>query len=255
MRKIVIVGAGKVGSALAPAISSVENVELSIYNRSYPKAESLAQNVGAKCIQKLDDIEGCDLCILAISDDSIEEVSKNISRILPNIPIAHTAGSRDVHSIHSDGAKGIFYPLDSFGYAWDEEMFETPILIDSDNEELLGYLSDLASEISDQVHHMSFKDRQHIHLAAVWVNNFTNACISNGLSFLNKEDIDPGVLQKLISTTFLKISEKGAESSQTGPAIRGDQKTMDNHIALMDNEIDKETYRSLSQMIINNTKK
>lgn len=252
MDKILVVGIGKVGKALSRALATLEQIELTLFNRDSGKAIELAEELHVNHIKKLSDGQDYDLCILSVTDDAIKEVSGEISKIHPGLPIVHTAGSQPINIIQSNASRGLFYPLDSFGYSWEEEMIDTPLLIDGDNDELIDKLEGLAEQISDHVHRMDFEQRKYIHLAAVWVNNFSNACVDKGLQILNQRGVDSDILNKLISTTFLKITEQGAHNSQTGPAIRGDQSTMNQHLSLMQDEKDKNLYQLLSQMINSN---
>ena len=48
-----------------------------------------------------------------------------------------------------------------------------------------------------------------------------------------QEKLDPALLDPLLEETFKKIKTMGTVEGRTGPAIRGDQETMNKHIELL----------------------
>jgi hypothetical protein len=70
-------------------------------------------------------------------------------------------------------------------------------------------------------------------------------------SISESNDLDFGLLQPLIVETITKSLEIGPEFSQTGPAIRKDLQTLDNHLEFLanDEEVQK-IYRIITQHII-----
>lgn len=251
---IALVGIGKVGSALAKAFARVEDVELLLISRDISNVLPLAEELNAEAATQISSIPSPDLFIICVPDDAISNVSKIIFQEHPQSSQAHVSGSRhwDILSGPKDRL-GVFYPLDSFGYHLDDELYDTPILIDGCSDEYINELTDLAYEVSDSIYHLDFDQRQYVHLAAVWLNNFSNALAHKAHGILNKGNAPVDVLDKLTQTTFVKIREMGPKNSQTGPAMREDSKTMDKHLKLM-NGADQELYRVLSQLIQNNRK-
>ena len=58
------------------------------------------------------------------------------------------------------------------------------------------------------------------------------------------------ILQPLIKETASKVAHLSPEKSQTGPAIRNDQKTIKNHLNLLDSNQQK-IYKILTKSIQN----
>ena len=93
------------------------------------------------------------------------------------------------------------------------------------------------------------EQRKILHIAAVFVCNFANhlyqignhLCEANGISF--------NLLKPLIIETANKINDLSPKEAQTGPAIRGDVKTMQQHVALLENNDMKNLYLLMSKMI------
>ena len=71
------------------------------------------------------------------------------------------------------------------------------------------------------------------HLAATLVNNFTNYLFAMAESFCKKENISFAVLQPLMEETVIRLRNISPAATQTGPAIRNDQNTIQKHRELL----------------------
>ena len=76
--------------------------------------------------------------------------------------------------------------------------------------------------------------RLRIHLAAVIVNNFTNHLYALAEQFCLKEEIAFDLLRPLIEETAFGISRMAPNEAQTGPAIRHDNTTIEQHLKLLE---------------------
>jgi Domain of unknown function (DUF2520) len=88
-------------------------------------------------------------------------------------------------------------------------------------------------------------------LAAVFANNFSNACYNMAATLLMKNKVDFKILLPLIDQTALKTHFSTPQQLQTGPARRNDQKVIKEHLTLL-NE-DKElanVYKQISKYIV-----
>jgi predicted short-subunit dehydrogenase-like oxidoreductase (DUF2520 family) len=65
----------------------------------------------------------------------------------------------------------------------------------------------------------------------------------------DKSKIDFNILKPLISETVNKIYKLDPKEAQTGPAIRGDNKTINKHLASLENEKHKELYKLITDLI------
>ena len=107
-----------------------------------------------------------------------------------------------------------------------------------------------ASLISLNVSISNSIERKKMHLAAVFVNNF-----SNHLAFLAKEYLDENnlkweYLKPLMIETVNKLSEVSPYEAQTGPSRRNDTKVIESHLKELSGTT-KEIYQVLSTSIIN----
>jgi len=94
-------------------------------------------------------------------------------------------------------------------------------------------LENLAKSIGGKVYFIDTEHRRMLHLAAVFVCNFTNHMLTMGQEVALKAGFPFEALVPLINETILKAMDIGPENSQTGPAVRNDQNTIEKHLELL----------------------
>lgn len=251
--KIAIIGFGKLGYHLSKVFVEGGFEITFIYNRSSFQYPEFITHHKIPVIHDLS-ITGeadVDLCLLAISDDHISEVSDNLPQNLhEKAIIAHTSGIHGPEVLNEKiQKKAVFYPLNSFSPDADINWKETPIFITGSQDEESALVA-LANRISEKVYAVDTRQKQVIHTTAVFVNNFPNALFRMAVRILRDHDMDLEPLQPLIKTTFEKIRAMPPEESQTGPAIRGDMETIEKHLQLLDSyPFEKQVYQLLSHYI------
>lgn len=245
--KVLIIGSGLVGTALARAFSMTSDIDVFLYNRTAEAARKIANELTIDHVKELAQTPEVDLVILAVSDLSIQEI------ILPDqlmrAMIVHTSGAQSIQLLEKHPRHGLFYPLDSFGYEGDHLLKDTPILIDANSSTDLKFIRGIASKLSGSVYHIQESDRQNVHLAAVFTNNFVNALLNVSHEIITNNKIPEDILNKLLATTVLKAQQIGPQQSQTGPARRGDLNTIKAHLALLKDDRLQQIYRELSKLI------
>ena len=103
---------------------------------------------------------------------------------------------------------------------------------------------------SDNVNAVDESQRQTLHLAAVFANNFTNHIYSIAEKILVEKRLSFDDLRPLIASHIQNVLAHSPSELQTGPAIRGDQSTLDIHMDLLKAHPDyKEIYSLLTTSI------
>jgi predicted short-subunit dehydrogenase-like oxidoreductase (DUF2520 family) len=167
----------------------------------------------------------------------------------PSGIVVHCSGSLGLDVLPFEH-KGIFYPLQSFSENQTTDWANTPIIITSSEDYVSAKLSSLAIKMTKRVTHMTEDEKSILHVAAVFANNFSNHMLTLAESICRENDIDLEILKPLIKTTFERALLVGPAKSQTGPAIRRDQHTLEKHMALLEGHPDlMELYRLLSKSI------
>jgi len=131
--------------------------------------------------------------------------------------------------------------------------FETlPICVDAINIANLDVLFQLAQSLSQEVYRINDDERKILHVAAVFVNNFTNHLYGIADDILQQEGIDFDILLPLIQETINKIYDHPPRMMQTGPAIRNDEKTIGEHLNYLKKYPD---YQKIYQILTENIRK
>lgn len=256
--KITIIGAGNVAWHLAKAFIN-ESVELNeVYARNLEKAEAIASlNTKIKALNSLNFSESkSDVFIICVSDDSISVLADQL--IIPHGRIVvHTSGAKSMEELKVLEEKysaqiGVFYPLQTFSKNVNLDFRKVPLLIETTNSDTLEVLFGLGRKISESVQEAKSADRLAYHVGAVLACNFVNHLWTLSKDMLERQQLNFNLLKPLILETLNKML--GAENPanvQTGPAARGDLKTLEKHSDFLENDPKLlEIYELMSKSIL-----
>ena len=227
MISVVIIGNGNIATHLESAFLKVDTIRVTQINS-----------------RKLENIPEADITILAVSDDAIADVSSKIT----NSFVVHTSGSSSIEDLKNTSNKGVFYMLQTFSKDKEIDFSKIPFCLEAENKEDYLLLETLAKAIGVKVYNINTEQRKAIHVAAVFVNNFTNHLYKIGNDICEENKVPFEILQPLIDETSQKIKTLSPKKSQTGPAIRNDKKTIENHLELLNIE-QQRIYKILTQSI------
>lgn len=246
MISVVIIGAGNVATHLYKAFSKSENVSVKQwYNRSLKNLQPFKNEVDIT--DNLNQLKDADVYIISVSDDAIS----NLSSLLPieNKIVVHTSGSVNVHDLDRKHKRGVFYPLQTFSKTAQLDFANVPICIETLDKPDYHILKELALSIGSPVKKVNSNQRQVLHLAAVYVNNFTNQLYRIGHEITESEGAEFDLLKPLILETAKKVQDLSPYMAQTGPAKRNDKKTIGKHLKLLQNDEHKAVYNLLTESI------
>tara|TARA_B100000927_G_C16456910_1_gene466220 strand:- start:1088 stop:1876 length:789 start_codon:yes stop_codon:yes gene_type:complete len=258
--RIALVGSGRMAHNLSEGFIQNGHVVSHLIARPSKKGKALSQHLDAQWVSfenlQQNGLQQVDVVVLAVSDDVIEETSSLFSdEVQGRIPIVHTSASTHMESLRLFQHFGVFYPFQTMTIGRNITWNEVPILIEANDKDLESRLMQLATTISAKAQIMSHTQRKALHLAGVFVNNFTNHLVNLAQDYLEEQAIDPSLTHALIQETMLKVLDIGPKQAQTGPAIRGDEKTIAAHLAeLQDNEKLAKIYKQLSESIRDHNK-
>jgi predicted short-subunit dehydrogenase-like oxidoreductase (DUF2520 family) len=230
---IVILGSGNVAAVLGRKFKAAGHNILQIVSRNASVASQLAYEWDTESTNYPSIINrNADVYIIAVSDDAIDDVVADLQ--LPKKVVAHTAASvsKDVLK-HVSDHYGVFYPLQSLRKE-DLDLPAAPIFFDGSDDLTKKKLEALANSISPKhVTQASDDVRLKLHIAAVFVNNFTNHLYALAENYCKREGIDFKELFPLIEETSSRIRNISPSNSQTGPAARDDEETIEKHLKLL----------------------
>ena len=124
---------------------------------------------------------------------------------------------------------------------------QVPVFIEGCSDVELEAIRRLALDLSPDVTPLSSKGRKKLHIAAVFACNFTNHMYAVSEQILAEEGIPFSVMLPLVRETARKVEGMSPLKAQTGPAVRGDRKVVNEHLDLLkDNPEYAGIYRLIS---------
>lgn len=258
MKNVALIGSGGVAEAFARAFQSNPFYRpVQIFARNASRRGKIASIAGCGHTGDPSELAPADIYLICVSDDAISAVAASLD-FPHHAVVAHTAGSVSVEAIPESAAhRGAFYPLQTFTPGRGIFFREVPIFIEGVSERAVSELKSLAASLSDNVFRADLRQREAIHLSAVFACNFTNAMYAIGQYLIRESGADSGCLRPLISETAAKAAEAPyAAGVQTGPARRGDEAVMEKHLSMLENRPElKEIYKSISKIIWETSKR
>jgi predicted short-subunit dehydrogenase-like oxidoreductase (DUF2520 family) len=246
MLQVVIIGSGNVAQHLIRSFSTNAEVQLKQVFARQP--EGLLHLLPAdKITGSYNEIVDADIYIIAVSDDAISEVSAQLK--FDNRLVVHTSGSAALEAISNQNRRGVFYPLQTFSKNKAVDFTAIPICIESEFDEDLSTLKNLGYTLTKNVYDINSAQRRALHIAAVFVNNFTNHLYSIGYDLCKENEIPFDILKPLILETADKINTLTPLEAQTGPAVRNDINTIQRHLDKLNDENQKDIYTLLTKSI------
>jgi|TARA_B110000971_G_C19783596_1_gene396482 predicted short-subunit dehydrogenase-like oxidoreductase (DUF2520 family) len=229
MISVLIIGNGNVASHLVKAFLKVDAFHVTQLNS-----------------RELNNIPKATITILAVSDDAIAVVSAKVKNAL----VVHTSGSFPLEGLKNTTRKGVFYMLQTFSKEKEVDFATVPFCLEAENKEDYLLLETVAKAIGVKTYTINSRQRKALHVAAVFVNNFTNHLYKIGNDICEEHQVPFEILHPLIQETSEKIKTLSPEKAQTGPAVRNDDKTIENHLELLEKK-QQLIYKLITQSIKN----
>jgi len=247
---IACIGAGRLASHLLPALQQAGQNIVTVVSRSISSARLLADLTGSGFSNDISIIDpGLDILFLTVPDHALPGVLNQVTWFRGIV--VHTSGSFYIGD--TDGLNfqhGCFYPLQSFTINRRLNFDTIPVFVEGSSETVTSVLINLAKLISGRVYRLNSENRAMLHLAAVFANNFTNHLLTISEEILERSGLGREVMNDLIWETFERFIEGSPAASQTGPAVRGDQPTIEKHLKLLSFSSEfKEIYQFLTDSI------
>lgn len=225
--KIAIIGAGNTAYTLCKVLKSKGIEPFCIYVRNPEKAEKVRADLGVEVVFSYEKVLESDLAIIAVNDDAISEVAAHL--IDYKGLVVHTSGTKPSELLNRSMRFGVFYPLQTMSKTREISFDEIPLLIYANSPDDVEMLSRFAKQFSNKVEFCDDEQRKAIHLAAVYVSNFTNVMLGIGDKLLKENGLSLDLMRPLVMEMMKKSFEISPEKALTGPARRGDFATIGEH--------------------------
>lgn len=246
--KISFIGSGNVATHLAMALDRQGHQIQQVISNTETNAFELAKKFGAFYSKDVSNLQtGSDIIFICVPDEEIAPLANKLQHT--NAMCVHCSGTTPIDVFSSHKAYGVFYPLQTFSKNRTAHWLDIPVLIEASDIEHLKQLRSLAESISNKVVEANSAERKGYHLAAVWASNFSNHMYAVAEHLLQAQQLSFDLLKPLLLETTAKALKMNPVLAQTGPAIRNDQKTMKEHLELMDDPKLKHLYEAISESI------
>lgn len=247
--KIAIIGAGNTAYTLCKVLKS-KGIELfCIFVRNPEKAEKVRADLGVEVVFSYEKVLESDLAIVAVKDDAISEVATHL--VDYKGLAVHTSGTKSSEVLNRIERYGVFYLPFTMSKERDISFDDVPLLIYANSPEDMIRLNGFAEQLSSKVQYCDDEQRKVIHLAAVYVSNFTNVMLGIGDKLLKENGLSLDLMRPLVMEMMKKSFEISPEKALTGPARRGDIQTiLDHEEMLVNSPKELEIYKVLTNYIL-----
>lgn len=249
IRSVTISGSGNVAFHLGKVLVQKGIRVDAVYSPNKAHAAMLADQLQAKAFDEFTGLPlSSDLYIIAVKDTVIEEVSDQLP--LVNGLVVHTSGNTTMDVLSKHARRGVFYPLQTISKNSEINFANVPLLLETKQQEDIERLKELAKTLGALSYEVDSDKRKIVHVAAVFANNFSNHLYYISQQILTANSLPFDMLKPLISETAGNIQTHNPHEVQTGPAVRGDQTTIDKHLKLLEDMPEyAQLYKLLSQNI------
>ena len=250
-KRVVLVGAGNMATAIAVALSKADNRPVAVWSRTAESAQMLADRVGAEWYCDIDALPQADVVIISVVDSALREMTTRVVAKYPDAVILHTAGSIPMNTLQQCGAKkyGVLYPMQTVNKNSVVSLDDVTVFVEACDDAIAVQVEALARTISKKVVYASSEQRCYLHVAAVFACNFSNAVYNMAAELLEKHGLPFEAMLPLIDEAARKVHRMSPVEAQTGPARRGDANVMNAHMMMLDDEL-ANIYETLSDYIM-----
>ncbi len=228
-----MIGAGNVATHIARHLYAEGYTISCVYSRTAASAGRLAAELDAPGTSLPGEVpQEADFFIVCVPDREVAGVVKRFSS--HEGTWVHTSGALSLDLFQDAQERcGVLYPLQTLSLQYPVDLEKVPFLVEGSSPGVTAAVKVLASHLSSSVHETTAAQRLVFHLAAVFANNFTNHMVHVAQKILDDAGLAEALIHPLLEETFMKMAEMGAAAAQTGPAVRGDQITLEKHLDLL----------------------
>lgn len=244
MRRLLVVGRGKVGTALARRARASKLEVRSLSARAVVSGEAA--------------VARADLVVIATRDPDIEAVASGLVRHAGSIGAAvHCAGALGPEVLVPLARAGVStaaaHPMLSFSGSSGPSLRGGALVIEGDVVAVRA-ATELARRLSMSPVIVSALDRARYHAAAAIVANGAAALAATGADVLVRagiaREIIPAILGPLLASVARNVTELGPVRALSGPVRRGDASTVRRHLDVLDADVPAtaDLYRALVRL-------
>jgi predicted short-subunit dehydrogenase-like oxidoreductase (DUF2520 family) len=247
MQKVAVIGAGRVGTAMALLLSERGFEVTAVADRSREARQKAAELSGADALEKNEDAAAlADIVLITVPDSSIEGVCDSL--VSAGVPlerkkVVHMSGALSLSALASASRAGAdtlsIHPIQTFA----DLEGATAALPGSTfgvtcDEGAFSWASDFVASLKGRAIRIDDRDKVAYHAAATVACNlmamveYGALLIARQLGFSDSEERE--AFGPLITATAANVARIGPVEALTGPLARGDVDTVRSHLAALE---------------------
>jgi len=262
--KVVIIGAGKVGSAFASDFKKKKVKVLGVIDRNKIRAKKVANLCGAKIFStSLSDIPAdANLFLISVQDRFIAEVAEKLSSLITDFKnkfAFHTSGalsSDELKSLQEKGC-GVFSLHPNFSFITSDvknqsllRFNDCVLTLESNTRRGEIFGKNFCKKMGYKYVLIESSQKPLYHAFSVLISNYSIAQLYQikkhlGTNFINS-------YLSLLKSTIQNVENFGVEKSLTGPLVRGDLITIKKNIQALKEKNPQlvNVYKTLGQLTL-----
>lgn len=240
---ITIIGTGRLGTSLAMQFYRKGYVIHSLYNRSSASREKLAECIDSSLITgsfpgSRTDFGG--LVFLCLPDDQIADYAGRVAQKFTGLSGSawiHTSGALPAEVLQplADAGAGIasFHPVQTFTANIRESIFNDCFVTIQGDTALCNDLKSVVRALGGRPLLVDRQQKTAVHLAAVFVCNYMAPLFSASQHILSENGVELRARElfgPIVRETMEGLLNHSPEEVLTGPVVRGDSGTVDQHL-------------------------
>ena len=263
MRSVTIVGAGRVGGALAIALEkagyAIDGFVVRNADAVLPFRNRINSPSGIRTWEHLAAVKS-DIVIIATQDSEISGATQSLKQFVGREnAVFHTSGSLSssvLDQLRKVGCHvGSIHPLaaisDAVGGA---EKFKDSYFCLEGDAEAVAIAQDIVRDLGGKAFSIDTRFKPLYHAGAVMAAGHVVALLSMSLDMFAKcgiaQDEALEIIRPLVKSTFDNVFAVGPEQALTGPFARAETGTFERHLEILRETVNKnvlETYLSLAE--------
>ncbi len=243
--RLIVVGPGRAGMALATAAAHAGHVVVSIVGRDVDHAAAAARSVDATALGVRDPLPAADLMVIAVRDDAIIPVATQLASVMSTrgeVPVSN--------AVHLSGLAGLdtLAPLEDVGLAVGS-LHPLQTLPDAEHgaarlagawigitapDGLAARLEDFTADLGAHPFRIGDDEKPLYHAAAAAAANFPLAALTMAFDLFGEAGVPFEAARPLVTAVVDNAFEMGPRAALTGPVARGDVGTVASQLAAVD---------------------
>lgn len=233
-----VVGAGRVGSAIAVALGAAGYRITAVWSNSRTGRQRAHRLLDAPVLEAADTAAAGDIVFLSVPDDALAEMAQVIAGgVRPRSVVVHTSGATSVDVLEPVAAAGArtasMHPLQTIPdpVRGAEALDGSAVAVTCDQSDSAALMR-VARAWGGRPFLLADEDKLMYHAAAVFASNYVVSSVWAAATMLRSVGVQHAgdLLEPLVRASVENVLRSGGEKAITGPVARGDADTVKRHV-------------------------